>query len=97
MTQDKGQASSVESREDPGMVEVRQQHHTLAGVRWRSHSMELHHQEVLKRARLIHGQGLRVAFPSTKGNGYLEAHEAARPLHVPEEGSSPGKLFSMPH
>ena len=30
MAQDKGQATSVESREDPSVAEVRQQHHTWA-------------------------------------------------------------------
>ena len=30
MAQDKGQAFSVESKEDPGVAEVHQQHHTWA-------------------------------------------------------------------
>ena len=30
MAQDKGHASSVESKEDPSVAEVRQQHHTWA-------------------------------------------------------------------
>ena len=63
MAQDKGRASSVESREEPGVAEVSQQHHTSAGVRRRSHFMELHHQEVLERACLIHGQGPFLLFP----------------------------------
>ena len=50
-----------------------------------------------RKGTLILGGCPGAASPSTKGHGYLEAREATRPLHIPEEGSSPGNLLSMPY
>ena len=67
------------------------------GVRWRSHSMELHHQGVLERARQTLGRGFKAVSSFAQGHGCLEARKVARPFHVPKKGSCPGKLLSMPH
>ena len=59
--------------------------------------MELHHQGVPERACPLSGQGPRAAPPLTKGYGFLEANEAAKPLPVSKEGYSPSKFIGMPH
>ena len=67
------------------------------GVGWRGGTLELLHQGVPKRPRPLRGQGSRASSPTAQGHGRFEAHEAARPLLVLEEGSSLSKFLGMLH
>ena len=63
------------------------------GARWGNHTMELHHQGVLKRKCPLPCQRSRVAPPAAEGHGYFEEREAAGSFPVPEEGLGLGKFL----
>ena len=66
-----------------------------AGVGWHGDTLELFHQGVPERSCPSRGRGSRATSPTTQGQGRLEEYEAARSLHVLENGLSLVELLNL--
>ena len=86
---------SAKSREDLSGVEVCTQQRTWAprleidgaAIPWNTFIKEFQ-----RGALCLHCQGTGIAPPPAQGYGGPQAHEVARPFHVPEKGPCHGKL-----